>query len=236
MGIPFRCDLCHFRNVNERDPISGNTKDNFTLLIIRRRGSLDAMWSRNASTVFGNFRRMQRDYNDSIDVFSIKKFMPVIESNEVKHRVGMGITLITLNSSLRIGRYLGTIQWGTMVRTPIWWTKAFEAGEEYGTGATYSSNDKKVYELTAPMASRWFPRFILGAKRQMGVVRKQEKALTVEQFLLVCEIAEADWNKSKSEEERKDIESVISFIIIGFCISLRGEEVPFIVIESMLAF
>ena len=70
----------------------------------------------------------------------------------------------------------------------------------------------------------------------MGVVRKQDDVLTVEQLLLVCEITEADWNKSKSKEEKKDIELVTSFMIIGFCISLRGEEVPLIVIEGMLAF
>ena len=235
MGIPFECDLCHFRNVMERDPVQGNSKDDFTLLAIRR-GSLDAMWSRETSTVSGNFRRLQRDYNDSMEVFSIKKPMPVIGTNEVKDRVGMRITLMTLNSSLRIGRYLDTIQWDTMRKTPTWWTNAFEAGEEYGEGAIYSSNDKKVYESTAPTASRWFARFMLGAKRRMGVVRKQDEALTVEQLLAVCEIAEDDWRKSKSEAEKKDIESVISFMIIGFCISLRGEEVPLIVIEGMLAF
>ena len=60
--------------------------------------------------------------------------------------------------------------------------------------------------------------------------------MTVEQLLAVCKIAEDDWRKSKSEAEKKDIESVISFMIIGFCISLRGEEVPLIVIEGMLAF
>ena len=50
----------------------------------------------------------------------------------------------------------------------------------------------------------------------MGVVRKQDEALTVEQLLLVCEIAERDWNRSKYEEEKEEIESVISFLIIGF--------------------
>ena len=34
MGVPFECDLYHFRNVNERDPIPGNSKDNMTLLCI----------------------------------------------------------------------------------------------------------------------------------------------------------------------------------------------------------
>ena len=32
MGIPFKCDLCHFRSVNERDPVRGNAKDEFTLM------------------------------------------------------------------------------------------------------------------------------------------------------------------------------------------------------------
>ena len=85
-------------------------------------------------TVSGNFHRLQQDYIDSIEVFSIKKSMPVIGTNEVKDRVGMGITLMTLNSSLRIGGYLDTIQWDTMRNIPTWWTNAFEAGKEYGEG------------------------------------------------------------------------------------------------------
>ena len=50
----------------------------------------------------------------------------------------------------------------------------------------------------------------------MGVVRKQDDALMVKQLLVVCEIAENDWNRSKSEEEKKEIESVILFMIIVF--------------------
>ena len=30
MGIPFECDLCHFRNMVERDPVEGDDKDEFT--------------------------------------------------------------------------------------------------------------------------------------------------------------------------------------------------------------
>ena len=40
----------------------------------------------------------------------------------------------------------------------------------------------------------------------------------------------------RRRKRRKEIESVISFMIIGFCILLRGEEVPLIVIEGILAF
>ena len=55
MGIPFECDLCQFRNVNYRDPIHGNSKDNYTLLCIRRE-ILDAFWSLEISMVLGDFR------------------------------------------------------------------------------------------------------------------------------------------------------------------------------------
>ena len=57
-------------------------------------------------------------------------------------------------------------------------------------GAIYFSNDKKVYESTANTARRWFSRFMLGAKRRLGVGRRQEEALTVDQLLLIGEIAE----------------------------------------------
>ena len=36
MGIPFECDLCQFRNMNEKDTIHGNSRDNLTLLCTRR--------------------------------------------------------------------------------------------------------------------------------------------------------------------------------------------------------
>ena len=60
MGIPFKCDLCHFRNVKGRDPITVNAKDDFTFLYIQQ-ASLDAMWNRETSTVSGNFWRLQQD-------------------------------------------------------------------------------------------------------------------------------------------------------------------------------
>ena len=78
---------------------------------------------------------------------------------------------------------------------------------------------------------------MLGAKIRMGVVRKQDEYITVNQLMPICKIPEKDWNESKLEEEKKEIEeSVISFIVIRFCISLRGEILPLIVIEIMLAF
>ena len=70
----------------------------------------------------------------------------------------------------------------------------------------------------------------------MVVVRSQYKALTVDQLLLIGDIAEEDWSKSNSEEEKKELYSTIAFSTIAFCVSLRGEEVPLIVIEVLNMF
>ena len=39
----------------------------------------------------------------------------------------------------------------------------------------------------------------------MGVVRRQDEALTVDQLLLIGDIAEKDWVKSNSEDENKEL-------------------------------
>ena len=73
---------------------------------------------------------------------------------------------------------------------------AWEAGAgSSGAGAIYSANDKKVYESTDPTESRWFSIFLLGAKQRMGVVRRQDEVLTVDQILLIGDISEEDWSK-----------------------------------------
>ena len=55
---------------------------------------------------------------------------------------------------------------------------------------------------------------MLGEKRIMVVVRSQDEVQTVNQLLLIGGIAEEDWSKSNSEEEKKELESTISFYSI----------------------
>ena len=76
MGVPFECDLCHFRNCNLRNPCLDSAKDNYTLICIRR-ASLDVMWSRESSTVSSNLSRCHLDCRDSGVSLSIKDPLPV---------------------------------------------------------------------------------------------------------------------------------------------------------------
>ena len=162
MGIPFECDLCNFRNVNDRDPIHGTTRDNHTLLCIRRE-ILDAFWSQETSTYSGNFRRLRRDYFDYVEALCIRRSVPIIGTNEFRDTVGMGCALQTLDASRRKHKWQDQLQWDLMHQNSTWYNNTWETGAGFSeTGATYSANDKNVYDPTAPTASRWLSRLMLG--------------------------------------------------------------------------
>ena len=98
MGVPFECDMCQFRYLNERDPINGNSKDNYTLLCIRRE-ILDAFWSQETSTILDNCRRLRIDYFDSADALSIRRPVPTIGTDKVRDRVVMESAICNLDAS-----------------------------------------------------------------------------------------------------------------------------------------
>ena len=100
MVIPFECYLCKFSNLNESYPIHSNIKYNYTMLCIRR-DIMDAFWSQETSTVLGNFRRLRRDYFESMGVFSIGRLVPIIGTHEVRYWVGMVCALQTLGALRR---------------------------------------------------------------------------------------------------------------------------------------
>jgi hypothetical protein len=149
MGIPFECDLCHFRNVSGRDPIPIRPGDSFMLICIRR-ANLDGMWSRETSTVRGNLNRMRLDYHDAVPFVPIRDLIPPHGSDKVEDRIGMGIAITTLNASLRKGRYADHLQWESMRRTPTWYGNLWEAGSNYGGLSIFSNQDKKIYETNCP--------------------------------------------------------------------------------------
>ena len=54
MMVPFQCDTCQFMNIQKRLPRSGNAQDELLLKCLRH-VILDSFWSRERSTVQGNW-------------------------------------------------------------------------------------------------------------------------------------------------------------------------------------
>ena len=235
MGLPFECDLCHFRNVAKREVDWDDVQDLNTLVFIRA-ATLDAMWSKESGTVLSNFSRMSLDLENALGRLSIDGIFPRMGNPEMEDKMGMAMALITLDVSTRPGVYADHLQWDTMRQTPTWFFHAYEAIMGGADGSVYAGDAKKMYETSCVTRSRWFAGFLLGAKRRMGVKRKQNEALTSKQLLGLLAIAEEEWIRTNDEEVRKRLEEVASFTCIGFCASLRGEEISLTSIMGMLQF
>ena len=47
---PFQCELCHFRNIYDRNPRVDRPQDVYAMITMRR-ANLDVMWAREPTTV-----------------------------------------------------------------------------------------------------------------------------------------------------------------------------------------
>ena len=205
--------------------------------MVIRRVSLDVMWSRETSTVEGNLSRARRDYTTTQSAFDFPRPVPLLGRKEVSDPCGMQVAMQTLHVSLRKGKYSEHLQPDTMRKTRTWVNNAYRAGEgAFNHGATLASNHRGVLYVTdGQVHTEWYHRFEEGYRRRMGIIRRQNEALVVGQLLVFLEVAEEDYKRASSRSIKRDIVNLVAFVLIGFMISLRGEEVPLCLIEGMLA-
>ena len=237
MGVPFECDLCSFRNVSGRQPIFGNRRDQFTLTCIRR-VQLDVMWAREPHTVSSNWARTKADYHMVMSNLSVspEALLPHLGNAELTDRVGMSAALATLVTSLRAGRNSANIQVDTMRKTRTWISNAHDAGQEYSCESVVGLDRAKQYVTSCHTFGKWYGRFMRGARLRMGMVRKQNEALTSLLARAVCEVAESRWQLSSDEETRENLEDTVCFMLVAMGAGLRGQEVPLLSMEGLLAF
>jgi hypothetical protein len=123
-----------------------------------------------------------------------------------------------------------------MRRTQTWYGNAHDAGTGYTCQTVVGLDQKKQYLSTSHTFGKWFSRFMRGARMRMGMVRRQNEALTSPLVLGVCAAGEDAWRQSPSEVDRKMIEDTVCFMLIAFGAGLRGEEVPLVLLEGLLTF
>ena len=232
---PFECDVCHFRNMNKRDPDIDSSKDRFTMESIRR-ANLDACWAREASTVKSNLNRVRADYQYTCQLFSVgDDFLPCMGNPVLEDRLGMRVALATLGASLRKGIHTRNVQFETVRGTRTWYGNVYDAGAEYDGTYLGVQGGKEVFASNSPTKKEWFRRFMRGLELRMGVVRIQNEALTSRQVLGLMRLVHAEWVEAE-DGAREKLEELICYVLIGFGVGLRGEEVPLVSTEGLLHF
>ncbi len=106
----FQCDVCHFQNIQGRNPVMEG-KDLMMLRLIRR-ANLDAFWSRETSTVTANLREVKRHVRYASDL-GISMSLPRLGPFPLSDDVGMRHAVVQLRRTLDKGKHSKFIQFGT---------------------------------------------------------------------------------------------------------------------------
>ena len=220
---PFLCELCHFRNIQKRDPRPHDPKDQ-RLLTFARRANLDAFFSREASTVRNNCREL-RALERYGALFGMRSACPPMGPFPLEDSLGMTAALMVLErSQQRTGRYEEYVQPETYRKAQAALTNVARAGVE-GLGERIGAYERtKVWMSSSATHTNWFSRFMTGLKRRTGQVIRQDKAISIQVLKAVMTHLEDRWATSQSREERLELSRSGAWFSIGFCIGLRGEE------------
>ena len=88
----------------------------------------------------------------------------------------------------------------------------------------------------SPTDRRWFHQFVEGARLRMGEVWFQNEALTSVQVLGLSNMLDTAWEHSNKEAHRERLEELMCYVLIGFGVGLRGEEIPLVLLKVLLFF
>lgn len=162
---PFVCDECHFWNLRRREVLVGNVCGELTMVCIRR-ANLDALWSRERSTVAGNLREGVR-YLLICDRLGEKDPYPGRGPWPVGDLFGMKMACALLVRTLDPGKNAEQVQFETVCK--LWsHLSNFAHTTPRGMGPAFISDDGCVSALTnSTTNSMWFCLFMQGMHQRM---------------------------------------------------------------------
>jgi hypothetical protein len=232
---PFQCDLCHFRNLQKRDPEFGNRKDILLLQCIRR-ASLDACWAREPSTVRANARGARR-LEEIGDTVGLRSVCPPMGPYSEEDTFGMGLAVCILLRTLDPGRTEEHIQFSTARYLRSVYSNIYHASSRHQVGlSVMAQNTTRIWVTTCPSYGYWFERFMRGVHKRMGEEVRSDFALSIVVLHKILGHLDKEWLEGRTSDSRKEIAEIAMFLISGFCLGLRGEEVVKMDISGFLTY
>ena len=222
---PFQCDLCHFRNIQFRDPEGGKRQDR-NLLVAIRRANIDAFWGRSESTVKNNKSNLRRLVAIANDDYGITSPLPEMGPHELKDNWGMGLAASLLGKSLDKGIYGPTVQFETARKLRSAYSNLWGSSRHALTLGVLARDTMKIYVTQCPGYCLWFERFVRGMHSRMGDDRRPDAAISNVVMHEVMKRIEVDLIDSDNDMERRYLIRAGLFFLSAYLGSLRGEEVP----------
>jgi len=232
---PFQCDACWFINLKGRLWDERRIEDRLCFSLIRR-VNLDMFWSRESSTIIGMFRLYEQAQKAS-KVLGIHTSIHMQRKTwAIEDKIGFGDAMIILWQSLQMGKNCSDYQQFESIRKirSLITTMHQSRGRETIEGVGFKEGSKTHVLAKSTSNSIFFSKFMKGCEKRMGRVVKQDAALSIEILLCLLRSLDEEFDETKTSPKRKrEIVMLGSFLTIGFCDALRGNEV-FLVEASSL--
>jgi hypothetical protein len=194
-------------------------------------------WSREASTIHGMFRVYEQARRSS-EALGIQTSVHIQRKPwPLEDRIGFGDAMVILWQSLQGGKTNKSHQQFESIRKirSLATTIQMSRGRETKEGVVFNDGNRSHTLGRATTNSVFFAKFMRGCEKRMGRLVKQDAALAVDILLQLMKNLENELSTSRevSEDRQRDIIMIGSFLLIGFCDALRGNEV-FLVEASSL--
>jgi hypothetical protein len=191
-----------------------------------RRANLDALWSREKSTVSGNLKNVRKAIEASERVDMRCPYEP-LGAMPVEDLIGHRAAIQMLLYSLEAGTYAQDHKQFDTIRklrssfSNAWGASARAMLFNISTG----KEDRRKDRLTqCPTDSVWFGRFQLGCKKRMGQDVRPQLGLSIDVMKEYLIRLESKWLLSIDDQERDLLCAVAAYSALSYASSLRGNE------------
>lgn len=218
---PFQCDLCIFRNMNNRNP---GPHDQLLLECIRQ-ANLDALWGRDSATVSSTLRGVRQTITLLRQVNTAPPYPP-LGPFPVQDTLGYAVAVAMLLKSREPGRYAAYQKYETIRKLRAAYFNVYMSSAGGVSSLRSVGGERVKHQLNkCPTHSTWFERFAKGCLSRMGQIVKQDMAISLPVLHALLELLEEEWNLVESLGDRSLVASLGAFSVIAFCGSFRGPEV-----------
>jgi hypothetical protein len=150
---------------------------------------------------------------------------------------GMGLAICILLRLLDPGKTEDTIQFSTARYLRSVFSNIYHASAEHQTGmAVMARGTTKIYVTDCPSYSYWFERFMQGVHKRMGEEVRSDYALSVQVLHQILANLERRWLDATAPARRKEVVKIAFFLVVQFCLGLRGEEVVKLDVAGFLTY
>ena len=223
----FQCPVCHFRNIQGRDPAEASVKDTVLMGAIKR-ASLDAIWARAPGTVASVVGELNRLVikADSLGI-DRDRLCPEMGPLPVSDECGMAVAVAMLERSLDPGKYSDRLQFDSVRKGRAAFSNVWHASVHGKDTSVAVRGRVKVITSSCPTNGDWFEKFMMGMHARMGDEWRPDFAVSSRLMVRLLDLLEEAWCMaitSRDERTKRDVTFAGAFAVVSFGGALRGEE------------